>query len=441
MTTLRFHRLRLAAVTVAVLAASASGAGAQDVPAWGRVSFFTTASQLTPDEGDSRSFSEFIGTVNYHSATPMRGSGVEFGVDTRGAAYGTGHRDPRYSIYDAWVGSRLMDGALRVRVGHMWLNDLGGLGAIAGGMAEYRRPFGKGYLRVVGFGGLEPESYTTGYVKDVKRYGGYASFDGGGLRKHVIGYVQVKNASLVERSVISTTNYVPFGKKVFVYQGAEYDLQGPAGQGKGGLTYFFTSARATATSRVELQGTYHRGRSIDARTITEDQLAGRPISPKSLDGLLFESAGGRVTVTVAKGIRAFAGYARDRNNRDDQISNRTTAGGSVANLVGTGVDVTVSLSRFDRGTAGSYDSWWASAGRSLGSRVYVSGEYSSSAAVVRFAGSDGITIETRPHTDRFGGSAVVNVNRAISLLVTGEYAKEDTLNEVRILAGITYRLH
>jgi len=32
------------------------------------------------------------------------------------------------------------------------------------------------------------------------------------------------------------------------------------------------------------------------------------------------------------------------------------------------------------------------------------------------------------------------VNRAISLLVTAEYAMEDALDEARILAGITYRI-
>ena len=142
---------------------------------------------------------------------------------------------------------------------------------------------------------------------------------------------------------------------MFVYQAAEVDLQGPAGQGSGGLTYFFTNARVAATSRVDLQGTYHRGRSIDSRTITEDQLNGRPISPKALEGLLFESAGGRVNVTVARGIRAFAGYSRDRNNRDDEIANRVTAGGSVSSVLGSGVDLNVSLSRFDRGAAGSYE--------------------------------------------------------------------------------------
>jgi hypothetical protein len=59
---------------------------------------------------------------------------------------------------------------------------------------------------------------------------------------------------------------------------------------------------------------------------------------------------------------------------------------------------------------------------------------------VRFAGSDGLVIENRPHTDRVSGSAVVNLNRTVSLLVTGEYAMEKTLNEARVLAGITYRI-
>jgi hypothetical protein len=81
-----------------------------------------------------------------------------------------------------------------------------------------------------------------------------------------------------------------------------------------------------------------------------------------------------------------------------------------------------------------------SAGRSLGARVYVSGDYSSSAAIVRFTGSDGIQIENRPQTDRVSGSAIVNLNRTVSLLVTGEYAIEKTISEARLLAGITYRI-
>jgi hypothetical protein len=76
----------------------------------------------------------------------------------------------------------------------------------------------------------------------------------------------------------------------------------------------------------------------------------------------------------------------------------------------------------------------------VGARVYVSGDYSSSASVVRFTGPDGLVIENRPQTDRISGSAIVNVNRTISLLVTGEYAMEKTLNEARVLAGITYRI-
>jgi hypothetical protein len=256
----------------------------------------------------------------------------------------------------------------------------------------------------------------------------------------VLGYVQIKHASMVERSVLTTTNYLPAGRRIFVYQAAEVDLQGPAGQGSGALTYFFVNARVTAASRVDVQGTFHRGRSIDARTITDDQLHGRPISPRALEGLLFESAGARVNVTVAKGVRAFAGYARDRNNRDDEIAKRITAGGSIASVLRSGVDLTVSLSRIDRGGAGDYDAWWASAGRSIGSRVYVSGEYSSSAATVRFTGSDGIVVQNRPHTDRFSGSTIVNLSRRFSVLVTGEYAKEDALDEVRVMAGLTCRL-
>ena len=411
-----------------------------DRPAWGRLSLFTTAAHLSGDETGSRSLGEFVGSIRYQSAQPLTGNGLEFGLDSRMAGYTAGRRDQRVSLYDAWVGSRLLDGAVRVRAGHMWLTDLGGLGAIAGGMAEYRRPVRSGNLRFGGFGGLEPKSYDTGYVSDVTRTGGYVAFDGAGLRKHVLGYVRVQNGSMIERSVLTTTNYVPVGGRIFVYQAAEADLQGPAGQDAARLTYFFTNARVAPTSRIDVQGTYHRGRSIDARTITLDQLSGRPISPRALEGLLYESAGGRVTVQVARGVRAFGGYARERGNRDEEIAHRVTAGAWSSSVLRSGIDLTASYSRIDRDAAGGYDSWYVSVGRSIGALVYLSGDFSSSAAIVRFTGPDGIVIENRPHTDRVSGSTVITISRAVSLLVTGEYSRERTLSEARLLAGITYRI-
>jgi hypothetical protein len=414
-------------------------AHAQAGRAWGRVAFFADTSRLSPNEGESRSLDEFVTTVTYRSAEPP-GTGVDFGLDTRFAGYSGSDRDPRVSIYDAWAGARLMGGAVRVRAGQMWLSELGGIGAIAGGVVEYRRPLSSGQLRFAGFGGLEPKAYEAGYVSDVRRYGGYGAFDGKGSERSVVGWVLVRNQNLTERSVLTTTNYVPIGKTVFVYQAAEVDLQGPAGQGSGGLTYFFTNARIAPTPRVDVQATYHRGRSIDARTITLDQLNGRAIPPRTLDGLLFESAGARVTVEVVRGVRIFGGFGQDKNNADSEPANRVTAGAYTSNVARSGLDATVSFARTDRGTPGSFDSWYVSVGRSISAKVYLSGDYTSSLSVLRTNGTDGLIVETRPHTDRFSASAIVNLTRLVSLLFTGERTNDDTYAETRLLAGLSYRL-
>ena len=419
-------------------AAPAAGTVASPRP-WGRVAFFANAATLTPAQGESRSYAEYVTQVAIRSAEESP-QGIEYGLDTRMAGYSGLERDSRVSIYDAWTGVKLMDGALRVRGGQMWVTELGGLGAIAGGMVEYRRPLASGTLRLAGFGGLEPETYQAGYVRDVKRYGGYAAFDAGALRRHVVGYVMVRDATLTERSVLSSTNYVPIGKRVFVYQALEYDLTGPGGQGDGGLTYFFVNGRGAATKRIDLQGSYHRGRSVDARSITLDQLNGRPISPKTLEGLLFESASGRVTVEVVRGVRAYAGFGRDKNNRDSDLTNRFTLGGSASNVAKSGIDATVAMSRIDRGVGGSFDSWYMSVGRNVGRRLYLTGEYSSSLSVLRFAGADGFIVEQRPETHRFGVTSIVNLGRSWSVLATVERTTEQDANELRVLSGLTYRL-
>jgi hypothetical protein len=415
---------------------------APTIPRWARVSFFAQGAGTSFADGESSTFSELTTNVSARSAQRPDGSGFEYGLDARVGAYPSAEeRDPRVSIYDAYVGQGLMDGRLLVRVGQMWLNDLGALGSVGGGLVEFRQEGTGKRLRLRGgvFGGLEPEILEPGYASGITKFGAYVALDGNGAQKHVLGYVNVRNESLSERSVLSMTNYVPVGQSFFLYQAAEVDLAGPGGEGDGGLTYFFANARISPTRRGDLQLTYHRGRSIDARTITDDILNGRPVSSKQLDGFLYESASARLTVEVVKNVRVFAGYGQDKNGSGDEATGRLSFGVYSSNLLGTGIDVNVTDYRYDQPGGSSYDSWYVSAGRSFGSKVYLTGEYSSSLSVIRYEQSGGVVIETKPTTKRFGASAIVNMTRSMSLLLTGEHTTGDDYDENRFLSGITYR--
>lgn len=421
--------------------AAVSAPAPTSIPRWARVSFFTQAASTTGADGSSTSFSEVVTNVAAHSIQHS-GNGFEYGIDARFGAYpSTEDRDPRISIYDAYVAQRLSGGRVLVKAGQMWLNDLGGLGSVGGALVEVRQNADSTHLRwrAGGFGGVEPEIMDVGYVSGVKKFGGYFALDGNGAQRHVIGYVNVRNQNLTERSVLSFTNYLPLQQNVFIYQAAEVDLTGPGGEGSGGLTYFFTNARVAPVKAADVQFTYHRGRSIDARSITDDLLNGRPVPAKTLDGFLFESIGARVTVEVAKGVRVFAGYGQDKNDRDTDAMARLSFGVYSSNLFGTGVDVNVTDYRYHRGSASSYDSWYVSAGRSFGSRVYLSGEYTTSLSVLRYAREDGFMIENRPQTDRFGGSANVYLTRRLSLVLNADYTRDDGFSEKRMLAGLAVR--
>jgi len=411
------------------------------IPRWARVSVFAQGASTTGADGSSSSFSEVVTNVAAQSA--QGGSaGFEYGIDARFGAYPSSEdRDARVSIYDAYVARRLSGGRVLAKAGQMWLTELGGLGSVGGALVEVRQNAGSSRLRwrAGAFGGAEPKTLDAGYVPGVKKFGTYLALDGDGAQRHVIGYVNIRNERLTERSVLSVTNYLPLRKAVFIYQAAEIDLARPGGQGTRGLTYFFTNARLSPTRRADLQVTYHRGRSIDARTITDDLRQGRPVPARTLEGFLFESAGARVTVEVAKGIRAFAGYGRDRNDRDADAMNRVSFGVHSSNLLGTGIDVNVTDHRYRRGSASSYDSWYVSAGRSFGSRLYLSGEYSTSLSVLRYAREDGFLVETRPHTDRFGASANIDLARRLSLIVNADYTRDDGFDEFRMLSGLTFR--
>jgi len=410
---------------------------------YGRIAFYTTSSRYQVDGLPApTTMSEFITTVTFRSPDDTT-DGLDYGLDLRHAGYAAEERSPRVSVYDGWVGGRFRDGSVRARVGQMWLNDLGALGSVAGGFVELRRasdPDAGTGLRVGVFGGLEPRVYEFGYAPNVRKMGGYVAYDGKGARRHVVGYVNIRNQNLTERSVLSFTNYVPVRGKFFLYQAAEYDLTGPGGMGQGGLTYFFANARVRATDRVELQGIYNRGRSIDTRGIVEAQLSGRPVTTTSIDGLLYESAGGRVYVEVVRGVRLQAGYSRDKTNRDDAASNRVNFGVYITNLAGSGFDITATDSIINR-PSGRYDSIYVSAGHDAGRRVYLSGDFSTALSVIRATGQvDPIRVDLRPRLNRVSGSAVVTVGRTTSLLFTAERTWDQTMSEFRVLAGVTYRL-
>jgi len=431
----------LSALLLLALVAAAPTEGATK-PWYGRVSFFGQAAISKYDQGESTFFSDTVMTFTFRSTETGR-DGIEYGVDVRGAVYpGAEERNPRLSIYDGFAGAWLGQGHFHIRLGQMWLNELGSLGSIGGGQLEYR----SGNIPVLGrlrfgvFGGYEPKILEAGYVPGVSKYGVYLAFDGEAARRHVLSYVTLRDSGLTERSVVLFNNYLPLGRKFYLYQAAEYDLLGPAGQGSGHLTYIFANARYALTPAVELQATYHRGWSFDTRLLTDNRLNGRPLDQRALEGYLFESVGGRLTLTVLSGgLRLYGGYSQDRNNFGDGRTNRYSLGLYATNLFKTGLELNISdwLMRSESGS--SYDSWYASLGRNFGRTVYVEGFYSSSVSVFRLTESGGFRIDSYPKTQRFGVSSVVNLFRTMALQFTAERTTGNSYGEFRFLAGASYR--
>jgi hypothetical protein len=420
-----------------ILAALAWGgpAAAQSAMDWGRIALFGTVLRTKNAGGPSSEFNEIDASVTVH--TPPRDSdGAEFSIDARGSEYpSVTNQNSRLTVYDAWVGGRIADNHVAIRLGQMYVNDLGSLGGVGGLNLEARA----GPVHYGIFGGLEPKGFDAGYVPDVRKGGAYAAYYGDRGWRDALGFVTIRNQGLAERNVLTTTNFIPIGTQFFVFQSAEYDLTGPGGVGSGGLAYFFATARWAPVRAFEIQALYQHGRSIDARTITQDQLAGRPVDARSLQGFLFDSMGGRVTVEVARGWRVWAGYYKDKNNSDSIDTDRWQFGLSSGNVLNSGFDIFVSDNRTVRPGASSYDAWYFSLGRSLGPRFYVTLDYSSSLSALQLTDSGGLTVVNRPSSRRVSLSGVWNLTRAFSVLATGERLDDDTSTQVRAFLGLNFR--
>lgn len=417
------------------------GAAASKPRPWSRVSFYASSSNTSVEGSETRRFSELTTAFSYQLPDVDEG-GVDYGIDARYSAFSQEGRPARTSIYEGFVGMRAMGGRLRARAGHLWLTDVGALGSVAGAAAEFRQSRAtqdEGRVRVGAFAGLEPNILDLGYAEQVTKYGAYVAYDGAAAQRHSLGYVSIRHGALTERAVVTTTNFLPVRRRFFLYQAAEYNVTAPAGVGRSGLAYFFANARVTPTERVEFQGTYNRGRSIDARGLGDDVLNGRPIPQRSVDGLLYESAGGRLTLEVVSRVRVYGGVSMDKNNRDTERTRRVLIGGYASNIAGSGWDVTASDSIMQR-DSGSYESRYVSLGRQIGRRTYVSADYSTSLSVIRFSRLDGLVIETRPRTTRYSGILTATLDRSWSLLGVVDYTRETGLRDLRILTGVTYRI-
>ena len=333
-------------------------------------------------------------------------------------------------------------GRVGARVGQMWLNDLGALGSVGGLPWQYRQPMStrKTRLRAGVFGGIEPKILDAGLRRRTSGSSAATSPSTARARGGTSSaFVALRNQNLHERSVLTFSNFVPAGRSFFLYQAGEYDLEGPAGQGSGGLSYFFANARYSGVKLLELQGSYHRGRSLDARTITIDQLNGRPITPAGAgraDLREHRRAGLGEPGAALPGLRGI--LRRTATTATTSRPAGRPSGSSAPTCCGTGFDLSVSDIRTHRPDS-SYDAWDVTLGRSITTKLYLSGGYSTALSVFRPVNSGGFVVENRPRTERFLASGIVHLTRHISLVLTGERLEDGTLTEVRGMSTLAYR--
>lgn len=413
-------------------------AAAQAIPADGRFALFTSFASRESSTGTTTDSTEIIARFSISGDQP--GGIFEYAFDGRFATYPSSERDERASIYEAFVGLHTRDRQWNLRLGQMWLGELGGLASVGGVLGEYRQPTASaiGRWRFGAFAGLELSPYELEYLDEIHKGGVYAALDGDHGRQHILGWVLVRNHDLTERSVVVFNNFIPFGKSVTLYEALQYDTQGPAGLGDAELSYIFGNLRWRISKVVELQGTYHRGQSVDARTITDDVVSGRPVDPARLEGLLFESARARVMVRPLRWLSVWAGYSNDRDNRGDESSNRFQIGASARRLFGVPLDVSVTSTQTDRG-GDSYDSLWASVGYAFGPKVYLTLDYYDTLSVYTIGDGSGGTIEVRPNSERLSLSGNINLSRTFGLLVTLEHTDHSDFTEIRALTGLIVR--
>jgi hypothetical protein len=180
-------------VVVVLVAGHAPAAAAQSTShaVAARVSVHVDSATRTTTEGARSNDASLATAITFESVDADSERGVDFRLDMRHLRAMQGLRPDRTSFYDAYAGAHFGGRTqVRLRAGHMWLHDLGTIGALAGGLFEVGQPRSKegARFRAGVFTGREPQMYEIGYVPDVRKSGAYAAIESGALRRHVVGY-------------------------------------------------------------------------------------------------------------------------------------------------------------------------------------------------------------------------------------------------------------
>ena len=57
----------------------------------------------------------------------------------------------------------------------------------------------------------------------------------------------------------------------------------------------------------------------------------------------------------------------------------------------------------------------------IGSKLYLSGEYTSSLSILKFTDEEDVVVETHPSSHRYSISSMFYVTRTFTILLTGEH--------------------
>ena len=143
-----------------VAAAPATQAQSSAPGPTGRVSIYANTAGRDFTDGSRQRNTDLSTSVTLESPRTDE-NGFEYALDLRETRYSSTATPDRVSIYDGFAGASFGgDWQLRVRAGHMWLQDLGTMGALAGGLFEVgeRKANDEGRFRAGAFSGLERAS-------------------------------------------------------------------------------------------------------------------------------------------------------------------------------------------------------------------------------------------------------------------------------------------
>jgi hypothetical protein len=337
-------------------------------------------------------------------------------------------------MYDVRLSYDSLHSKFFFSLGQMNLYDTAGIGQLTGAVLGFKL---NKYLSLGGYGGFEPDLYSTRWDFKYQKFGGFIRYLGPGAKQFSLSYNRLSFDGNSERQFLYSSLLLPFNHFFVLYGNLEYELD-PSTKSEDRLSRLFLNTRVNLGQYADVIAHYSSGRGLDYHRFLLEQSQDPTWQNDEIERYYYnESYGIRLSIKPWKNLRLYASR-RESKQKDSGIKNHTTGFGfSVTNIFNSGFSFYGNYN-LNRGDASESDSYYLSASRSFG-KLSWNLSFANYYNGVRFSGDGSPQVFHLPNQKTVSTDLFLILSRSLAASLAYAYSDQTEFSDHQFFVRFMFR--